>query len=120
MGRRRRTVTIRSAPLAHHLSGSGGAGNDRVARRGYASKPSLVELDESGIVVYLGSRGRQLWTLLVDGVCASDTPLTARAREDILFLSGECAGLLFLRDLADGVVSSDAPDGDEPTDFDLS
>jgi hypothetical protein len=27
--------------------------------------------------------------------------LEARRREDVLFLAGECAGLLFLRDFAD-------------------
>lgn len=91
-----------------------------IPRFGLDEGPSLVELDDAGIVVYLGSRGRQLWTLLVDGVQASETPLTARAREDILFLSGECAGLLFLRDLADAVVPPEAPDGDDPTDCDLS
>lgn len=86
-----------------------------IPRFGLDEGPSLVELDDAGVVVYLGSRERRIWTLVVDGVTAGDTPLTARAREDILFLSGECAGLLFLRDLADGALSP-ASDGAEPPD----
>jgi len=31
-----------------------------------------------------------------------DGPLAGRKREDLLFLAGECAGLLFLRDFAEG------------------
>ena len=63
--------------------------------------PSLVDLDEEGLVVYLGSRAGRVWTLLVDGGDERSEALTRSAREDILFLAGECAGLLFLRDLAD-------------------
>lgn len=63
--------------------------------------PSLVDLDADGLVVYLGSRAGRVWTLLVDGGEERGEPLARAAREDILFLSGECAGLLFLRDLAD-------------------
>jgi hypothetical protein len=38
---------------------------------------------------------------VVDGSDASRAnPLSSRDREDILFLAGECAGLLFLRDFA--------------------
>jgi hypothetical protein len=37
----------------------------------------------------------------VDGVVPGRDPLDARAREDILFLAGECAGLLFIKQLAD-------------------
>lgn len=62
--------------------------------------PSLMDLDANGLVVYLGSRAGRVWTLLVDGGEERSEPLARAAREDILFLSGECAGLLFLRDLA--------------------
>ena len=63
--------------------------------------PSLVDLEEEGLVVYLGARAGRIWTLLVDGGEGRGEPLPRSAREDILFLAGECAGLLFLRDLAD-------------------
>lgn len=68
--------------------------------------PSLIDFDEDGLVVYLGSRAGRVWTLLVDGGSERSEPLARSAREDVLFLAGECAGLLFLRDLAQ--------DGTEP------
>lgn len=68
--------------------------------------PSLVDFEADGLVVFLGARSERIWTLLVDGGSERDTPLSPPAREDVLFLAGECAGLLFLRDLAD--------DGGEP------
>jgi hypothetical protein len=40
---------------------------------------------------------------LADGGDEREGPLDARRREDVLFLAGECAGLLFLRDFADAV-----------------
>ena len=36
-------------------------------------------------------------------------PLGGRDREDLLFLAGECAGLLFLRSFADEVDGDDDP-----------
>lgn len=63
--------------------------------------PSLIDFDEDGLVIFLGSRAGRIWTLLVDGGPGRSEPLERPAREDILFLAGECAGLLFLRDLAD-------------------
>lgn len=53
-----------------------------------------------GLVVCLGTRDDRVWGLLADGGPARPA-LESREREDILFLSGECAGLLFLRDFAD-------------------
>jgi len=63
--------------------------------------PTLIDLDGEGLVVYLGSRAGRAWTLLVDGGTSRTTSLTPRTREDVLFLAGECAGLLFLRELAE-------------------
>lgn len=63
--------------------------------------PSLIDFEDGGIVVFLGSRAGRIWTLVVDGGAERSEPLARPAREDILFLAGECAGLLFLRDLAD-------------------
>lgn len=70
--------------------------------------PSLIDFEGDGLVVFLGARGGRIWTLVVDGGAERTEPLSRSAREDILFLAGECAGLLFLRDLAD-----DRPDPDE-------
>lgn len=60
---------------------------------------SLHDLGADGIVVHLGWREGKLWSLIVDGGPERNEPLSHTAREDILFLAGECAGLLFLRDL---------------------
>ena len=63
--------------------------------------PQVVEGGHGGrLCIYLGDRGGRLWYLLVLGG-GEPSPLSAREREDILFLAGECAGLLFLRDFAD-------------------
>ena len=62
---------------------------------------SLVEQGADGLVIYLGDRDGRAWTLVVDGGDGLSEPLSSRAREDILFLAGECAGLLFFRELAD-------------------
>jgi hypothetical protein len=60
------------------------------------------------LVVFLGVKAGRAWSLVVDGGERRDGPLSARTREDILFLAGECAGLLFLRDLAgDGPASGE-------------
>lgn len=69
--------------------------------------PTLVDFEERGLVVYLGARSRKIWTLVVDGGTAREEPLERAAREDILFLAGECAGLLFLRDLAEDKAERD-------------
>jgi hypothetical protein len=63
--------------------------------------PALHDRRDSGVVVHLGTRKGRTWCLLVDGGRKRSQALAARSREDILFLAGECAGLLFLRDFAD-------------------
>lgn len=63
------------------------------------SDPLLVDLQADGLVVFLGSRRGRRWVLQVDSGPERVAPLSATAREDVLFLAGECAGLLFLRDL---------------------
>ena len=62
---------------------------------------SLHDLGPGGLLVCLGSRDGRSWCLLADGGRGRDAVLEARRREDVLFLAGECAGLLFLRDFAD-------------------
>jgi hypothetical protein len=67
----------------------------------------LHDLGPEAMVVCLGSKDGRVWALVADGG-RTRPPLSSRTREDILFLSGECAGLLFLRDFADEA-------GDPPT-----
>jgi hypothetical protein len=74
---------------------------DRLPRFGSDEGPSLVDMESDGLVVFLGARAGQLWLLLVDGGEGRAAPLPPSVREDVLFLAGECAGLLFLRDLAE-------------------
>ena len=62
--------------------------------------PRLVDLDGGGLLVALGESVGRSWFVAVDGVSERNQPLARSEKEDILFLSGECAGLLFLRDLA--------------------
>ncbi|MEX2465643.1 MAG: hypothetical protein WD995_01950 [Gemmatimonadota bacterium] len=62
--------------------------------------PMLSDLGEAGLVVLLGESVGRRWYLLVDGRDGTAGPLEIRTKEDILFLAGECAGLLFFRDLA--------------------
>jgi hypothetical protein len=62
--------------------------------------PKLFDLGSGGLVVYLGSEDGRIWCLLADGGEGRRKPLDPKKREDILFLAGECAGLLFLRDMA--------------------
>lgn len=63
-------------------------------------EPGLLDRRGEGLVVFLGIKAGRAWSLVVDGCAERETPLASRTREDILFLAGECAGLLFLRDLA--------------------
>lgn len=72
---------------------------------GAARAPALTEGEEGGLAILLGEDETSRWYLVVE----SDEPvgLAAREREDILFLAGECAGLLFLRNLAGTVGEPD-------------
>lgn len=74
--------------------------SSRIPRFGPDEGPSLVDLESDGLVVFLGSRDDEIWTLFVDGGEGREGQLNPSVREDILFLAGECAGLLFLRDLS--------------------
>ena len=67
-----------------------------------AERATLHDLGSAGLVVYLGSRDGRIWCLLAEGGESRRTPLEPKKREDVLFLAGECAGLLFLRDFANG------------------
>ena len=73
---------------------------------------TLHDLGPGGLLVCLGSRDGRSWCLLADGGEGRDSTLEARRREDVLFLAGECAGLLFLRDFAD-LADHPAPEDDD-------
>lgn len=71
-----------------------------IPKYGPDEAPSLLDREAEGLVVFLGAHDDRLWVLLVDGGATRTEPLSANSREDVLFLAGECAGLLFLRNLA--------------------
>jgi hypothetical protein len=62
--------------------------------------PDLMETPEGGLGIYLGEERERRWYLLVQGSADAVPVPEGREREDIMFLAGECAGLLFLRDFA--------------------
>lgn len=69
-----------------------------------APAPTLREKGEEGLAIFLGEQDGRRWFLVVDEL-GEPPPETAaggeaRARDDILFLAGECAGLLFYRGFA--------------------
>ena len=61
--------------------------------------PALRPLGDHGMAVFLGERDGRRWYLVVTDLEESAESLGGRARDDIYFLAGECAGLLFHRDL---------------------
>ena len=62
--------------------------------------PKLLEVGDL-VAVFLGSRQGKNWFLVLDDRGEACEPVTAGTREDLLFLAGECAGLLFFRELAE-------------------
>ncbi len=62
--------------------------------------PEVLPAPGGSLAVYLGEEEGKRWFLLVTAGPAGTTELSGRDRDDILFLAGECAGLLFLRDFA--------------------
>ena len=62
--------------------------------------PLVRDSGGDGFAVFLGFGSECFWYLMVEGREGEDV-LGGRAREDVLFMAGECAGLLFLRELAD-------------------
>jgi hypothetical protein len=62
--------------------------------------PDLIESPEGGVAIYLGVERDRRWYLVVQNTQGAVPPPGGRDREDIMFLAGECAGLLFLRDFA--------------------
>lgn len=64
--------------------------------------PEVLTAPSRSLAVYLGENEGRRWFLVVVGGAGGVSEPSGRDREDILFLAGECAGLLFLRDFADG------------------
>jgi len=62
--------------------------------------PAVAPWPGGGVVVFLGRMGNRRWFLVVHGG-EEHGILSGRRREDLLFLAGECAGLLFFRKFAE-------------------
>jgi hypothetical protein len=76
-----------------------------------AAAPTLREKAGEGLAVHLGEQEGRRWFLVVDELGERPPEVESsegRVRDDILFLAGECAGLLFFRGFAHEV--GDAPD----------
>lgn len=63
--------------------------------------PALAWLEGEDMSVFLGERGTRRWYLVVTDLDPGAGEVTGRDREDVVFLAGECAGLLFHRELGD-------------------
>jgi len=64
--------------------------------------PVVSTRGAGGVLVFLGEEAGRRWYLEVDG--GEEKPMAVgRRREELLFLAGECAGLLFFREFAGGV-----------------
>jgi hypothetical protein len=61
--------------------------------------PSMEMTEEGELAVVLGEEEGTVWFLQILGIGLEAAP-EGRARETLLFLAGECAGLLFLRELS--------------------
>lgn len=64
--------------------------------------PETLAAPGGGLAIYLGTEEGRRWFLVVCGGTKGLARPAGRDRDDILFLAGECAGLLFLRDFAGG------------------
>lgn len=67
--------------------------------REMSDPPSVGGREGRDVAIFLGERGGRRWYVLLTDLEPDTEPLEGRAREDVLFLAGECAGLLFHREL---------------------
>ena len=72
--------------------------------------PALRELGEGGLAIHLGEHEARRWFLVVADTAKRSHSVEGRVRDDLLFLAGECAGLLFFRRFA-GEVDTPEEDG---------
>lgn len=63
--------------------------------------PDLRDRRPGGVAVYLGAEDDRRWFMIIDDGGAERDALVGRARDDLMFLAGECAGLLFHYGLAE-------------------
>ncbi|MFP3948800.1 MAG: hypothetical protein ACOC8K_02840 [Gemmatimonadota bacterium] len=75
----------------------GGGGVRRLA----GDDPPAVDVAEGMATILLSRDDRRSWFLLVTGPKVGASEIGRRERENLLFLSGECAGLLMHRRLGD-------------------
>ena len=73
----------------------------------WSPAPTLRELGVAGLAVHLGEQDGRRWYLVVDETAERESAAEGRVRDDILFLAGECSGLLFFRGLAGGAGDRD-------------
>lgn len=64
--------------------------------------PAVEAEHPSGVAVLLGEDCGRRWYLVVAGGRDPAKQLVGKPREDLLFIAGECSGLLFHRDFASG------------------
>jgi len=64
-----------------------------------ATAPGTPSEGSEAVAVYLGQEDDRRWYLLIDDLEGA-SEMSGRARDDLLFLAGECSGLLFHRGLA--------------------
>ena len=69
--------------------------------RGELTEPPMVFEEPDRVTIFLGSDEGRSWFILLDEREPESEKLEGKTREDLLFLAGECAGLLFYRELAD-------------------
>ena len=62
--------------------------------------PVFREHGDEGLAVHLGDQEGRRWYLVVAETVERQGGVEGRARDDLLFLAGECAGLLFFRGFA--------------------
>jgi hypothetical protein len=62
--------------------------------------PILRELGDEGLAIHLGEQDGRRWYLVVAETAERTSAVEGRVRDDLLFLAGECAGLLFFRGFA--------------------
>lgn len=62
--------------------------------------PTLRDRGDEGMAIHLGEQDGRRWFLVVDQTGKPESTTDGRVRDDVLFLAGECAGLLFFRGFA--------------------
>jgi len=64
-----------------------------------ARVPPVMEIGDEGGVIFLGERDERRWYMVLCDPVEEPEEAPVKVREDLHFLAGECAGLLFHRGL---------------------